>query len=419
MAIPTLATIPTGFKAGKLYSVLPESGAGDFDVVRATTATRVNENGLIETVANNVPRLDYTDGGCPVLLTEPQSTNLVPYSEDFSQWTTEYATITSNSITSPDGSTNADKLVATASVQRQGIKFSLTPSGDVVQSVFAKKGEYSVIQISDGRAPNLYANFDLENGVLGSYVDCTPSIEPFANGWYRCVVTYNSTLDINVSRISIAESTTQARLVDFAGNGSDGVYIFGAQVEQGSYPTSYIPTSGSSVTRNADQVYGAGDAATFNDSEGVLMVEIAALSSEDLSERHINLSNNGTSYLRIQYGGTTNQIYCFVYINGIGVADIRELLGTTNLNKVALRYSSSGYTVYINGLFIETDIFSGDFTSYPLVDLSFNSSSSNNFYGKTKQVQYFNTALTDIEIETLTSWTSFIAMANGQNYTIY
>ena len=92
MAIPSLAMIPSGYKATKLYSVLPTDGVGDFTVETnrrcGTTgnATRVNSAGLIETVGADVPRLDYSDGGCPVLLTEPQATNLVPYSSDFTQW---------------------------------------------------------------------------------------------------------------------------------------------------------------------------------------------------------------------------------------------------------------------------------------------------------------------------------------------
>ena len=73
MAIPTLAMIPSGYKAGKLYSVLPSDGTGDFTVARNSVATRVNQSGLIEEVDVNVPRLDYSAGGCPVLLTEIQS----------------------------------------------------------------------------------------------------------------------------------------------------------------------------------------------------------------------------------------------------------------------------------------------------------------------------------------------------------
>jgi hypothetical protein len=85
----SLVVTPNGYKAGTLYSVIPNTTLGDMTVVRATTATRVNSAGLIESVANNVPRLDYLNASCPSLLLEPQRTNLQVYSEDFSNpaWT--------------------------------------------------------------------------------------------------------------------------------------------------------------------------------------------------------------------------------------------------------------------------------------------------------------------------------------------
>ena len=85
----SLVVTPNGYKEGTLYSIKPTSGAGDMTVVRATTATRVNSAGLIESVANNVPRLDYLNASCPSLLLEPQRTNLVTYSEqlDNAAWT--------------------------------------------------------------------------------------------------------------------------------------------------------------------------------------------------------------------------------------------------------------------------------------------------------------------------------------------
>ena len=117
--IPSIAMIPSGVKAGKLYSVLPTNGAGDFTTTRASVATRVNENGLIEEVAANVPRLDYSDGTCPSLLLEPTATNLIIYSEDFSNtsWNkTSIGTGSSPSVTvnqglAPDGALNADRIV--------------------------------------------------------------------------------------------------------------------------------------------------------------------------------------------------------------------------------------------------------------------------------------------------------------------
>ena len=85
MAIPSLAMIPSGYKDGKVYSVLPSNGDGDFTFSRGSNATRVNKDGFIETVTGDTPRLDYSDSSCPSLLLEPQRTNLIPYSEDFSQ----------------------------------------------------------------------------------------------------------------------------------------------------------------------------------------------------------------------------------------------------------------------------------------------------------------------------------------------
>ena len=89
MARPSLALIPSAYKVGKVASVLPESGKGDFTFTRGSEATRINASGLIEAVGDDVPRIDHSDGGCPILLLEPQRTNLIQYSEDFSDasWT--------------------------------------------------------------------------------------------------------------------------------------------------------------------------------------------------------------------------------------------------------------------------------------------------------------------------------------------
>ena len=122
---------------------------------------------------------------------EGQRTNLVEYSEDFSQWTRQTNSIvTSGAIISPDGTQNAYKLSAGTSVARQSIIYNTPTSGDLVYSLFAKKGEYYVVQLTDAINGSRYANFDLNNGVVGSYGVCTPSIEDYGNGWYRCVMAF-------------------------------------------------------------------------------------------------------------------------------------------------------------------------------------------------------------------------------------
>ena len=228
----------------------------------------ITDISVIEVQQTDIPRLDYTNGTASILL-EPQSTNLMPYSSDFSQWTPDTnASVTSNSIISPDGTQNADKLVAGSSVARQSIKFNLTASGNISAYVFAKKGEYSVIQLTDAVLGAAFANFDLESGLVGSTNTYAANIENYGNGWYRCGITYANNNSINSIRLSIAQNSTSARLVNFAGNSSDGLYIYGAQLENSLFPTSYIPTSGSTVTRAAETLNNAGLTNYIGQTEG-------------------------------------------------------------------------------------------------------------------------------------------------------
>jgi len=338
---------------------------------------------VIEVNRNNLARIDYSDSTKGVLLTEPQSTNLIKDSNVLNSIGGGVAEL--NSGISPDGTQNAVKVTfGTALNDAALIDISGSPA---VANTIHTFSVYAKSLVGDGQF-GVRIDTDTQSVVGNQSFTAT-------NEWVR--YSFQFTTDALSSTFA---SNSRMRKI---GTPNNEILFYGLQMEKLSYATSIIPTYGSTVTRNQDQVTNGGEVSTFNNEEGVLFAEIATLSSEDLSERHINLSNNGTSYLRIQYGGTTNQIYCFVYINGIKVADIRELLDTINLNKVALRYSSSGYTVYINGVFIETDIFSGDFTSYPLVDLSFNSGGSTNFFGKTSQVQVFKKALTDAELIKLTT----------------
>jgi hypothetical protein len=106
----SLVMIPEGYGTGVVYGQRPLTSDSQLTFSRASTATRVNASGLIETVASNVPRLDYLGSSCPRLLLEPQRTNLYNYSEQLNQWTATNATVTANYAVSPDGYTNADRV---------------------------------------------------------------------------------------------------------------------------------------------------------------------------------------------------------------------------------------------------------------------------------------------------------------------
>ena len=416
MATPTLALIPTGYKAGKLYSVLPESGVGDFTVVRATEATRVNEEGLIETMGANVPRLDYSGGGCPVLLTEGQRTNLLPYSSDFSNasWdTSRIETPYISGVVSPDGTLNAYTLEMSSGQTNGGgvFKTGISISGDNSFSVFAKKKTSKYLALGDTGLTSNAVYFDLENGVVGTTYNATGEIQDFGNGWYRCTMKYTLTSS-NAKFIyqSNIDGTTLGGVV-----GGDSIYIYGAQLEAGSYPTSYIKTEGSAVTRNGDQVFGAGDASTFNDSEGVLMVDISALAAAPT--RAITIGD-GTNSNRIQFYYNSSNVLNGNVINVGSQVTGFSYSGDSNIpNKVALKYKVNDFSFWVNGFKIAVD--TNGITPVGLNELQFNNGAgASPFYGKTKQVQYFNTALTDSELEKLTSWASFIEMAQAQNYNI-
>jgi hypothetical protein len=425
--IPSLALIPSGYKASKVYSVLPTDGSGDFDFTRSGNATRVNSEGLIESVSTNVPRLNYPliDGvvqGCPSLLLEPERRNLIQYSEDFSQgyWTKTNSSVTSGFI-SPDGTANAFKLVEDTGSGEKFTQAIISVSNTTIYtaSVFVKFAGREWIRFTDAQSSNRI-HFNTKTGVFGSVTGTVISYKStvLGNGWYKLNLTTTSVATAYAIRISLAENDND---VSYTGNGTDGVYIYGAMLEQGSYPTSYIPNFGTAlgVTRSAETANNSGDASTFNDSEGVLMVQASALAN-DLTNRYIAISDGTTSnrILFRYFDGLSNSVSLFVAIIGEPNVEINyQTEDIKDTSKFAIKYKVNDFSLWVNGFEVGVDTSGSVPTGLSTLSFS-NAGGTLPFYGNTKQIQYYDSALTDSELETLTSWTSFSEMATSQLYTI-
>ena len=222
---------------------------------RDSIGTYTDELGIVRTVSNNTPRFDHdpTTGESLGLLIEESRTNLVTYSENFDSWGTAYrTTISLNAAISPSSQLNASKFNVTTDTGYHARSLSVA-GGTYTVSIFAKAGEYDGIQITGTNTTEDHACFNLVDGTAyhsGTNVT-NIRIENYGNGWYRC----SARLPLTNGNlfVAITDGTTTSWLPSFAGSSvTDGIYIWGAQIEAGSFATSYIPTSGSTVTRTTD-----------------------------------------------------------------------------------------------------------------------------------------------------------------------
>ena len=244
-----------------------------FTTTRATSATRVNKEGLIEVVEGDRPRIDYTDSAKGALLLEPSRTNKLSTSNDFngSGWNKSNLTATANQVVSPDGTLNASKLEMTGNGSLRNQSEASFNDG-YAYSIFIKKGNSRYVTIRSAFfTQSLSVGFDLDTLTAQT----NGKIEDYGNDWYRLSISKNISGDADKSGyFYLYLPNSLGSQTSVSGN---YVYAYGGQIEDGSYATSsYIPTQGSAVTRVAETASGSGNSEVFNDSEGVLFVDIAA-----------------------------------------------------------------------------------------------------------------------------------------------
>ena len=376
----SLVVTPNGYKEGTLYSVIPNTTLGDMTVVRATTATRVNSAGLIESMANNVPRLDYSNGSCPSLLVEPQRTNLFTYSEQLQTGTSGTITVTPNTAISPDGTQNADSLGAgylTKSIS--------ATSGTWTYSAFVKYLSSNTVNIYIYDGVYYDATFNVSTGVVtSSSAGVTASIQNMGNGWYRCIMT-----------------ATTANNVSEVGFNSGNVYAWGAQLEAGSYPTSYIPTTSAAVTRNADAIYKTGISSLIGQTSGSVFFDftVDTISSQTSDPVLWYMKDGGVGERYVELYSSGNLAY--VEYTTLTISNIVKTGLTVGRHKCAIAYAANDFVFYVDGVQVGTDT-SGTPSGFSTFALQYYNST---YLGQqyVNSVAIFPTRLTNAELASLTT----------------
>ena len=379
---------PTGYDNGSMNAIKPENGDGDFTFSRNSAATRVNAQGLVDSVSTDLPRIDYTDG-CGSWLLEPQSTNLFTYSEDFSQsvWaknsvgSASAPVVTLNYATSPEGTQNASRL-------QLEVSGSSSSDKSFLENLLPLDGSSSYtltfyIKSNNGVNQNLIL---LQNSVSGNAIIAT-------NKWIRVEQSFSSNSTFNRGFGLMALGNIQQ---------SVDVLIWGAQLEQQSYATSYIPTQGAASTRLQDIATNSGNASLINSEEGVLYAEISAFSTSG-SAGLISLSDATISNrVTIELDGANIKVRFIVGGSSIGIFNYATNI--TDISKIAAKFSENDFALWVNGT-ERVAITSGSiFSTNTLSELSFDrGDGGEDFYGNVKNVIVYPKALADVQLQDLTT----------------
>jgi hypothetical protein len=407
----SLIITPNAEKAGKLYSVIPSDGSGDMTVVRGTVATRVNSLGLVENVAINEPRLNYdTVGGCPAILIEPQRTNLLQRSEEFNNviWSKLMgSTITADSsILNPAGGTS--NFIYTASnlafggILRQSITAVSGQSYTV--SFFVKKNNYRYVGIrfNTSQTSNRCPNYDFDTDTLNKQgVNCDLTRVLFPNGWVRLSLTFVSTTTAGTTDIALTAANGDTNV---ALTGTEKMFVWGAQNELGAYPTSYIPTLGSAITRNADAISKTVANTLIGQTQGTVFAHFKFTNVG--IDKYIILINDASTVnqisIRRMVGGELRTVFGATTVSGTTNASSAILPNGTY--KIAYKYISGSLKLFINGALSFS--LTPTFTFGSLLDnirIGNDTGTAMPLGDSITSIQLYKTALTDQECINLTT----------------
>ena len=375
----------------------------------STIGSVIVDNVSVKQVNGDKARLNYEiEGGLvntkPSLLLEPQSTNLITYSEDLTNgWLQSSVDITSNVIIAPDGTMTADLITPQTNNNFHYVRSNnggdLSASG-YNMSFFAKANGYNFVRVFNNII-GVGVDIDIVNEVVSnkSVEIGDVSVKNYGE-WKKIEVQYIGSRTF--SYLAIQPMPTGG-LTTFSGNGFSGVYVWGAQIEALSYPTSYIPTNGSTQTRAAETCTGAGTSSIFESTEGILYFEVAF---NNAAANNISLSD-GSGGNRVNFAAslTANRFKGVVRVGGTTVFNVhaQAIDNTQNFNKYAIKWKENDFALWCNGTERNTDTSGSSFSAGTLTTLSFNRGDAlNDFHGKIRDIRVYNTKeMTDSEVDIL------------------
>lgn len=380
---------------------------------RAGSATYFDAAGVLQTALADVPRFDHD----PVtlqprgLLIEGSRTNLLLRSEEFDNaaWGKVAGSVTANATTAPTGAATADQFTEDTSTGQHDVRVTASFVGGTTYtfSVFAKANGRQLYMLFPIGGAGHGASFDLVGGtVTSASASITAAIVPVGGGWFRCSVTATAT---GTGNVVIGFLTYNGASNSFAGDGVSGFYLFGAQLEAGAFPTSYIPTTTTAATRAADTcwVAEADFSRWFNPIEGTVVVEFWAGALHSSRNYGLwNISPSGTYGGDVMAGFSGSGAAGVMAVNSGGVGQAYITGGNFTpyaVNRMAAAYKANDFARSINGGAVLSDTSGAIPAGLARLDIGKLGASFEPLDGHIRRIRYWPTRLSNAQLQELTA----------------
>jgi hypothetical protein len=389
---------------------------------RASSATFFDSAGVLQTAASGAARFTYDPATLQPqgLLIEEQRTNLCLQSEDFSTtWAATQSSITTNAAVSPSGTSTADKLIediANAQHFVFQVVTGLVSGGTYTYSFFAKSAERTNVQILFAQGGNnALASANLTAGTIsavtingGAWTGGSATITNVGNGWYRLTLTATIVGSTALScRIVLEDTPGNAT---YTGNGTSGLFIWGAQLELGAFATSVIPTTTTALTRNADAatMTGTNFSSWYNASEGTVVVDFQASPTAGVDRRifafqdQISVGSNGILGFLSNAAQKATSLNVFVNTANIGRMDSVAAFAANTFAKSAYAFRNSDRALSVNGAAAVTSASSFTMPSVDRMSIGIAPDSTACINGTIRSIRYYAARLPDAQLQALT-----------------